>query len=432
MLGRDFANTTANIGLGAMQKAAFKQQPNLGVLLAQGVQAYNDAKAQEERNAQLGAYSEALKEAHPEDAARIDAMGALEAGKYYDALNAEEREQQNKLAYLAQQHQNAIGLEALRNRNAYGLAEFKNNIANAAANAERERQAAAIEEALQNGYITPEQANMARVKMSLGDIAKGMYDDKTGGSSFGTTPAGLALAISQNPDQFNENAKTWSNNFLNSANPDYVYGNAFQKAAGKAQGEYGGAQAIDEQKGYVFENGQKYPVAGTVAEDEYLSQYGKNIAANNETQRVAKTVLEDIDAIERLIKEHPLQAAGWGSTMSFIPGTAARDIKARIESIKGNSGVDSLLMIKKSGAGLGQIPQRQMDMLSSMMGNLDQAQTLPELKDVIARYKRIYENVYNNATSDNEKIYSRIKPQNTVGQTQNDGSETVYDAASFF
>lgn len=231
-----------------------------------------------------------------------------------------------------------------------------------------------------------------------------------GANTFGTTPIGNALTITSNPDKFTPEQVDWAQNYLRSGGADYAFEQSYQKAAGKKQGEYGGAQSIDADKGYVYENGQKYAKEGTVAADEYLAANSKKLAMNDETQRVAKTVLEDIDAVERIIKENPIQAAGWGSKMSFIPGTAARDIKARIESIKGNAGVDSLLMIKKSGAGLGQIPQSQMDMLSSMMGNLDQAQSLPELKDVIARYKRIYQNVYNNAVSDNQKINSKIKP----------------------
>ena len=108
--------------------------------------------------------------------------------------------------------------------------------------------------------------------------------------------------------------------------------------------------------------------------------------------------------------------------MGFIPGTPAADIKARIESIKGNSGVDSLLKIKASGAGLGQIPQSQMDMLSNLIGNLDQAQSFPELLDVINRYERIYKDVYNNAISDNQKIKSKIRQPigNNTQQTETD------------
>lgn len=193
MLGRDFANTTSAIGARTLQQAAIpNNQPNWGVMLAQGLQAWNEKKVQEERDAQLGAYSEALKAQHPEDAARIDAMGALEAGAYYDDLAQKEQDQQNALALLAQKHQYALGEESARNNHAIARMHAENNLRQGIAQAERERQAAAIEEALQNGYITPEQANMARAKMILGDIASGVNE---------TLPEGVALTGNKEYDK---------------------------------------------------------------------------------------------------------------------------------------------------------------------------------------------------------------------------------------
>lgn len=414
MLNRDFANTTSVIGARTLQPAAIPQnQPNWGLMLAQGLNAYNEQQAAKDEAERLGAYGKALKEQHPEDAARIDAMGALEAGAYYDDIAQKEREQQNKLALLAQENQYMLGREAQQHRNAINLAQMKMNIEQGMAQAERERQLAYIDAQEKAGLMKPEQANMARARLNLGDIAKGIMGDVD--NPYGSTPFGVAMNIVGNPDKFNETQVKSATQFLNKLDPDYLMESSFQKAAGKAQGEYAGSRMNDQEKGYIFENGQKYPVAGTIAEDEYLTEYSKNLSANDEAMRVSQTVLDDIAAVKRMIKENPYAAASWGSMTSFMPGTPAHNIKARIESIKGNSGVDSLLMIKKSGAGLGQIPQAQMNMLSSMMGNLDQAQSLPELEDVINRYERIYQNVYDNAENTNKKIMGKIRQPSQQG-----------------
>lgn len=361
--------------VGAMTRPQFQNMPTLD--FAGAIDNYFNAKDAADKRAQMAeqaqreqAYSDAL--ASGDQNAINQAWAAYDPAGYSQYLNQQQQREQDRqwqLEDMARKEQ------------------FERNLA-----------------AIKHGYAMQTAAAKA-----------------AGGSDTGSKYEFQSLLRETETPEFEQKPEVYKNlvrarlNYLSNA-PENAFDRSFQQAAGKKQGEFGGEQDIEKQKGYVYENGQKYATEGTVAADEYLAANSKKLAMNDETQRVAKTVLEDIDAVERIIKENPIQAAGWGSKVSFIPGTAARDIKARIESIKGNAGVDSLLMIKKSGAGLGQIPQSQMDMLSSMMGNLDQAQSLPELKDVIARYKRIYQNVYDNAVSDNNNIKSKIKP---VGGTQN-------------
>lgn len=214
-------------------------------------------------------------------------------------------------------------------------------------------------------------------------------------------------------------------NYMSNA-PENIYEVSQQKALGKAMGEFSGEREKEQQIGYYREGGQKYVMPGTEAEEDYLTKNSKKITNNETVARTAKTVVDDIQAVKRLAGEHPELAASWGSKLSFVPGTPAANIKARIESIKGNSGVDSLLKIKASGAGLGQIPQSQMDMLSNLIGNLDQAQSFPELLDVINRYERIYTDVYNNAISDNQKIKSKIRQPIGNNTQQTETSQADY------
>jgi hypothetical protein len=145
--------------------------------------------------------------------------------------------------------------------------------------------------------------------------------------------------------------------------------------------------------------------------------------------RVSNTVVEDIDRAMRLINSADYDLAGWaGATMSYVPDTAAYDLKVLIDSIKGNAGVDSLLNIKRSGAGLGQIPQSQMDFLSNLMGNISQAQSLAQLKETLGRYRKIYNDVYANAKSDNDKIFSKIRMPKNQSQARVQGIEIPSDA----
>jgi len=128
MLNKDYAGTSARIGFGALQRAAIPQNGNnWGLMLAQGINALNDKKAYDAEQAKLGAYSAALKEAHPEDAARIDAMGALEAGAYYDNLAKEQQKRQWELEDMARKEQFERSMAMLRHKNAIATAQYKAN-----------------------------------------------------------------------------------------------------------------------------------------------------------------------------------------------------------------------------------------------------------------------------------------------------------------
>ena len=120
----------------------------------------------------------------------------------------------------------------------------------------------------------------------------------------------------------------------------------------------------------------------------------------NLSARNAGNVVQDSGRAMEILKSAGNTAAGWGATISSLPGTDARTLKGHIDSVKGNIGIDKLLEIKASGAGLGQVPQSQLDMLAATLGNLDQAQTVGELYANLARLQNIYADVMRGARED--------------------------------
>lgn len=117
MLGRDFASITSAIGARNLQPAAMKQnQPNLGVLLGEGLNAYNDMK-------KYNAYVEQLTKEHPEDAAKIAANPAAYEKMLQDNAAAE-RDQQYKMDILKAQNDYMAAREAQQHANAVGLAKL--------------------------------------------------------------------------------------------------------------------------------------------------------------------------------------------------------------------------------------------------------------------------------------------------------------------
>lgn len=161
MLGRDFAGTSANIGLGAMQKAMLKpNEPNLGVMLANGIKAYdNNQKKQAYVDALQGGDQDAINKAW----ADYDADGYAQ---YLQNKEATQTDFANKLAMLDKENEYATGLENLQNSNAYGLAKFRAGL---------QEQAEAAEIARKNDEIAKNDA-IAQEMLNNGQISKNQYD----------------------------------------------------------------------------------------------------------------------------------------------------------------------------------------------------------------------------------------------------------------
>lgn len=176
MLGRDFANTTSAIGAKVLQKATLRpNEPNLGVMFGDGLNAYNEQK-------KYNAYVEQLTNEHPEDAAKI-AMNPAAYEKMLQENAAAERDQQFKMDVLDKQFNNSVALADRQNANSIGLARIKQQLANQAASEEKAARAAQLDEALNSGLITKEQYNRAKQRDLLGDIVNGG----------GVAPDGVAL-----------------------------------------------------------------------------------------------------------------------------------------------------------------------------------------------------------------------------------------------
>lgn len=135
------------------------------------------------------------------------------------------------------------------------------------------------------------------------------------------------------------------------------------------------------------------PIAGGPA--DIAAREAEEAAAKGSevVMTAAQTVVEDATRALNVLDRFGGLAAGMGGLTSTIPGTAAKELDGHIFSMKGNIGIDQLLKIKQSGAGLGQIPQAQLEMLGSMLGNLDVKQNPRVLRENIKRIEEIYADI---------------------------------------
>lgn len=85
-----------------------------------------------------------------------------------------------------------------------------------------------------------------------------------------------------------------------------------------------------------------------------------------------------------------LPTAGGGAILSGVPGTNAKSLKERLDTVKSNLGLDKLQELRDSsptGGALGQVSNYENEILQKIQGSLDQAQDPQELVRNLQRLK---------------------------------------------
>jgi hypothetical protein len=89
----------------------------------------------------------------------------------------------------------------------------------------------------------------------------------------------------------------------------------------------------------------------------------------------AMTLRDTSDAIEGIMKTNPKAralASKGGALDILFAGSEVYDTVKLIETVKASIAIAELINLRQTGTTLGQVPQRQLEMLSTLMGNLDQ------------------------------------------------------------
>ena len=115
---------------------------------------------------------------------------------------------------------------------------------------------------------------------------------------------------------------------------------------------------------------------------------------DKQNQKVADIVTQDIDRALTTIDSATLPTtAATGSLVSNVGGTAAHDLSKLLDTVKSNAGFQELSKMRQAsptGAALGSVTERELALLQSTIGNLDQSQSEAQLKDNLRRVKNTY------------------------------------------
>lgn len=140
------------------------------------------------------------------------------------------------------------------------------------------------------------------------------------------------------------------------------------------------------------------PIEGTADTQKLINEIKKKETMQESKGVIGGTVIEDAQRAIDLIKADPKLTTGPAGFASKDLGFGpAYTTNLMIESVRSNIGIDKLLDIKASGAGLGQIPQTQLKTLQSVLGGLDQGQNAETLLYNLERVINIYSDIVEKA-----------------------------------
>ena len=112
-------------------------------------------------------------------------------------------------------------------------------------------------------------------------------------------------------------------------------------------------------------------------------------------------MIEDIDRVGKLLDTAVLPATGMGATtLSGIPGTAAHDVSKLLDGIKGNIAFDKLQQMREAsptGGALGAVSERELALLQSVFGSLEQSQGTAQFKQNLQRLRTLYLDIVHGA-----------------------------------
>ena len=101
------------------------------------------------------------------------------------------------------------------------------------------------------------------------------------------------------------------------------------------------------------------------------------------SQYAAQTASRTIQAIDDVLPDIGLLTAGAGSLLAMIPGSKAANVSAELSAVSSNIAFNALQALRdasKTGGALGQVSERELDLLSAVEGSIRQNQSPGNLR----------------------------------------------------
>jgi hypothetical protein len=136
-------------------------------------------------------------------------------------------------------------------------------------------------------------------------------------------------------------------------------------------------------------------------------------------------IVNTVGSIDRALGQVGENTAGFGTWLSILPRTQARDLRATLSTVKASLAFDELKKMRESsptGGALGSVTERELDLLESAVQSLDQGQSPQQLRANLERVRTHYTNWANAvAQSAGMPAINLDRPGTVVGEIQRGG-----------
>ena len=141
------------------------------------------------------------------------------------------------------------------------------------------------------------------------------------------------------------------------------------------------------------------PIPGSVAAREAADREKAARVRRETEQQTGGTVIRAIDDAEKTIRTAVLPTTGFfAERLSGMGGTAARNLRADLETIRSNIGFDQLNQMRQAsptGGALGNVSNQEIAYLQAVMGSVDQSQSEAQLRRNLSRLREAYLEIVN-------------------------------------
>jgi len=141
------------------------------------------------------------------------------------------------------------------------------------------------------------------------------------------------------------------------------------------------------------------PIPGSEAAREAAERARSERVRREATQQTGSVVIRAIDDAEKTMRTAVLPTTGFfAERLSGIGGTAARNLRADLETIRSNIGFDQLNQMRQAsptGGALGNVSNQEITYLQAVMGSIDQSQSEAQLRRNLQRMREAYYEIVN-------------------------------------
>jgi hypothetical protein len=147
-----------------------------------------------------------------------------------------------------------------------------------------------------------------------------------------------------------------------------------------------------------------YPSLTLTPMIDMLVKEADRIETTQKAQTTAATgageTLETIEDLLRTVREKEGATGFWGMIFGQVPFTEAGQLRIDVQTLRSNMALDALMNLKASGATLGSVSEKELDLLESDIQKLNLNQSrdkvLQDLNKIKRRYQKAIKNAYLN------------------------------------